>query len=199
MKKLLICLLSVFIPAVAVAQQHFTYKNGISWGMKLTQVASLEKPALHQNSYSYIIDTGTNSEGLDTTLAYFFTLNDKLAQIAEIFDNYDYKLVPSNNYNNFSRIRSEVVSRYGQPLRERTVWSDLSDKNKFANDDIAAMIAGKAEMLSIWNLPDTDIMLSMSFNQNRVRITVVYQSKEHVDTYFEEDAKRHQAGTAVKY
>lgn len=176
------------------------YKDNITWGMKQNQLESLEKPAMHQNDYSYVVNTGTNMEGLDTTLWYFFTLNDKLAQIAEIFDNYDYKRVPVNNYTNYSRIRGEIVARFGPPLRERTIWLDLSAKNRFNNDDIAAMIAGKAEIVSVWDLPDTDIMLTMNLNnQERVRIIAVYQSKQHIDTYFAEDAERQKSGTARSY
>lgn len=200
MKKLLLCLLLILLPSVVMAQKDFMYKDNITWGMKQNQLESLEKPAMHQNDYSYVVDTGTNMEGLDTTLWYFFTLNDKLAQIAEIFDNYDYKRVPINNYTNYSRIRGEIVARFGPPLRERTIWLDLSAKNRFNNDDIAAMIAGKAEIVSVWDLPDTDIMLTMNLNnQERVRIIAVYQSKQHIDTYFTEDAERQKSGTARSY
>jgi len=200
MKKLLICLLLILPPLCATAQADFTYKDNITWGMKQNQVESLEKAAMHQNSYSYMIDTGANIEGLDTTLGYFFTLNDKLAQIAEIYDNYDYKRIPVNNYTHYTRIRNDIAARFGQPLRERTIWLDLSAKSKFNNDDIAAMIAGKAEIVSVWDLPDTDIMLTMNLNnQERVRIIVVYQSKQYIDTYFAEDAERQKNGTAGSY
>lgn len=200
MKKFLAALLLILLPSAVMAQKDFIYKNDITWGMKQNQIENLEKAALHKTSYSYIIDTGTDIKELDTTLGYFFTLNDKLAQIAEIFDNYDYKRLPINNYTNYTSIRSDIVSLYGPPLIERTIWLDLSAKNKFNNDDIAAMIAGKAEFISVWNLPDTNIMLTMNLNnQERVRIIAVYQSKQYIDTYFAEDNERQKNGETSNY
>ena len=64
---------------------------------------------------------------------------------------------------------------------------------------MAALVAGKAEMVASWNLPDTDILLTMGLNQNRVRIIAVDQSKDFADTYFKEDAERQKSGTARSY
>lgn len=201
MKKMPIYLLIILMPLVAFAsdREGFVFKEGISWGIKQSMLANLEKQAMHQNDYSYFIDTGETQEGLDTTLAYFFTSNDKLAQIVEIYDNYNYKLVPMQNYTNYLHVRNRLIERFGEPYIERTSWLDLNAKNNYNNNDMAALIAGKSEMLAAWNLPDTNILLSMGLNQSRVRITVVYQSKDFADTYFMEDAARQKSGVVKSY
>lgn len=191
MKKLLLYFLLLLLPS-AVMAQDFIYKDNISWGMKQSQVAIFEKPAFYRTGYAYMIDTGVNRDGLKTTLGYFFTLNDKLAQITEIFDNYDYKQLPSNNAANYARICNAITAFYGQPLRESTLWLDLSAKKTLRGNELAAILKGKAEIVSVWNLPDTDIMLTMKLeNENRVRIIAVYQSKQYINIYFAEEAERH--------
>lgn len=119
--------LLLLLPSVVMAQD-FIYKDNISWGMKQSQVASFEKAAFHRTGFAFIVDTGINPEGLKTTIGYFFTLNDKLAQITDIFDNFDYSQFPANNSANYARVRNAIIARYGQPLRENTLWLDLSAK-----------------------------------------------------------------------
>lgn len=185
--------LLLLLPSVVMAQD-FIYKDNISWGMKQSQVASFEKTAFHRTGYAYIIDTGINRDGLKTTVGYFFTLNDKLAQITEIFDNYDYRQPASNNANtaNYTRILNDIADRYGPPLRESALWLDLSAKTAFHNNELAAIPKSEAEVVSVWDLPDTSIMLTMKpENQSRVRIIAIYQSKKHIDIYFTEEAERH--------
>lgn len=182
--------LLLLLPSVVMAQD-FIYKDNISWGMKQSQVASFERKAFHRTGFAYIVDTGLSPEGLKTMLGYFFILNDKLAQITEIFDNYDYKRLPSNNAANYTRIRNDIAGRYGQPSRESTLWLDLSAKKTLHGNDLAAILKGKAEIVSVWDLPDTNIMLTMKLeNQSRVRIIAVYQSKHYIDIYFAEEAER---------
>lgn len=190
MRKLFLYSLLLLLPSVVMAQD-FIYKDNISWGMKQSQVASFEKAAFYRTDYAYITDTGIDREGLKTTLGYFFTLNDKLAQITEIFDNYDYRQLPANNAANYTRIRNAISARYGQPSRESTLWLDFNAQKTFRGNELVAILGGKAEIVSVWNLSDTNIMLTMKLeNKNRVRIIAVYQSKHYIDTYFTEDAER---------
>lgn len=177
-------------------EQAFTFHKSITWGMKQTEVVNQEKEYLitHRNNYSYIINTG-HVNGLDTTLGYFFTLNDKLAQITETNDNRDTSARPEVHFDNYYLVRNRLMNEYGPPHKNQTIWNvDLETRRKYAMDEPGALKQGYLEVVTTWELDDTDIFLNMRLQQRTVKIIVAYQSKEYSDQYFKEDRIRQKDG-----
>lgn len=201
MKKLIICLL-LLIPVVAFAEETpeetyiFNFRNGITWGMKQAEVVSLEREyhTTHRNNYSYIINTGYVN-GLYTTRGYFSTLNDKLAQITETYDNRETGVRPETHFENYYAVRGRLMNIYGTPHKNQTIWSvDTETRRKYALDEPGALMQGYLELVTTWELDDTDILLNMRLQQRTVKIIVAYQSKEYIDQYFKEDNIRMKEG-----
>ena len=123
----LCCLLAVF---AAQAEEEFTFRNGIKFGMSKAEVKALESNLPAEEEENGLAYKNESAAGEDATIIYLFE-NDRLYNMGVKFTE---KHSNENLYiNDFENIDEALKAKYGAPtIDAQQVWYDdlyKSDKN----------------------------------------------------------------------
>jgi hypothetical protein len=144
----------------------------LKWGMTKKQIVEMEgKPSsLTRTKGLDVMRYQQKLINLDCSIEYIFAAN-KLSGL-RFFFNTEY--LDKNAYlDDYQKIKSALVQKFGQPLEESMNWRDTTFK-----DDIGAwgeaISLGHLEMSSRWLTPQTEIMAVLNGQNEEILLAVEY-------------------------
>ena len=163
------------------------------WGMNRKSVMDSEKlkPIEIENQ----TDSGSDIERLlyedsiidiKCYIDYVF-VNNKLALAGYIFTK---KYSNENDYiKDFERVKGNLIKKYGKPKVDRVIWDDDLYKDNPSRYGFAVSI-GHVKYIALWNLDETEIVLSLTGNNYNVRHDLVYSSTRLKEAYYKSKDKQ---------
>jgi hypothetical protein len=155
------------------------------WGQSKKQILESEGKPLHQQKVkgADIMEYQQKVNNLDCSIKYIFTAN-KLSKTKFSFMN---TYVDKNAYlEDYQRIKEALVQKFGKPLEENMNWRDSTYKDNFSSWGEAISL-GQLELTSRWQTSHTEILASLTGNNDEIALVVEYTGLEH-----KEIAKRSQ-------
>lgn len=186
MKKFVTLLLAVIAVQTVVAQSFDFRKT--KWGMSLADVKKIETCKIISEAPRKVVYECTLAEN-ETKLIYAFSGTDKLTR-SKYFITPDY--INMIFYIRDFRMYEELMTqKYGKP----TVISPKAiNKGQIPEDEWAGYLsAGELQVEIKWDLPDTEIFMTLSKMGDKPAIQIDYISKQ----FFQQD-KKERATAALK-
>jgi len=156
-----------------------TNPQSAQWGMSIEQVLELEgKPAVRENSNGIeIIGYQKRVIDKDCLVGYLFADNKLFKTQYNFSENHFDKLMYLDDY---EKVKSLVVQRYGEPEGEAVDWKDPQFKND-SNNWGTAISLGHVEYSSRWQTSESEIVLSLFKVQKDVILRIEYSGKMIAD------------------
>jgi hypothetical protein len=142
------------------------------WGLSKKEIVELEgKPADQRKVKDLeVMRYQQKIINLDCAIDYFFAAN-KLSRTRFCFTA-DYP--DKNDYlQDYQKIKTALVRKFGRPLEESMKWQDTSYKDDF-NSWGEAVSLGQLELSSRWLTPQTEITANLSGADEEILLTVEY-------------------------
>jgi len=165
------------------AIEHYDFRKA-KWGMSMKEVRESEDsdPVLESDN---TLDYSTFILGLQTQIGYTF-YNDELIRGGFFFLT---KLDNNNKYvDKYLKIKEELIKVNGEPVIDTELPKDPY-KTIAPEDKGDAVCNGDLLYAAQWNLPNTDIQLTLRGENSECKITVLYQSDESVRQLLKERMK----------
>ncbi|MDO5978120.1 hypothetical protein [Flavivirga spongiicola] len=167
-KSLLILLLLPFLSFCQETHSPFAFQN-LNWGDTETKVKSTI-PDLQETKTGFSKTTLINHLG--ATLLFEINKN-SLERISYMF-----KKQHSNEnvyIDDFEKIKNLLTKKYGSPTVDELKWNNdifKNDKSRYG----LAVSSGHLEYISIWSLPDTNIILNLATDNSKITHSLIYKS-----------------------
>lgn len=144
----------------------------MQWGSSKKQILELEgKPANQEKIKGLdIMEYQQKVINLDCSIEYIFAAN-KLSKTKFSFRN---NYLDKNAYlEDYQKIKEALIQKFGKPLEENMNWQDSTYKDDFATWGEAIRL-GHLELSSRWQTPQTEILASLTGNNDEIALIVEY-------------------------
>ena len=168
----LIASLVLILSTISVEAQTFDFRK-TRWGMNLSSVKSAESNKLLSESQRKLVYDCVLADN-ETKVIYVFSSSDKLTR-AKYFVTPDY-INMIFYIRDFKLFEGLMTQKYGKPL---IVSPKAINKSSVPEEEWAAFLsAGELQVEVKWDLPTTEIMLTLSKIGEKPAIQIDYLSKE---------------------
>jgi len=147
-----------------------------NWGWSKDSVKKSETLKLISETKDDLLYSGTLANK-KFSITYRFTKN-KLTQVYYI---YSESHINKNNYiSNYNDLKSILTKKYGDPIADQVSWKNDLYRDNEDNWGLACS-AGHVVFKSIWENPETDIVLVCTGENFDITLGIVYTSKKFKD------------------
>lgn len=174
MKKMIICLLTLGIMVNVAFAEQLGVRN-TKWGMSKEEVMALEKlPIQDETNTGLYYMTEVTLDGMPAMacrLTYGFTLKNELAFVS-YFMGLE-RETAQECINDYQTAKNILIKDYGQP--EGSIIDQLTQGPEIAETEIPeALMSGKIQFFTWWNLNKYHIGFSMSTYRNGLTAMEVF-------------------------
>jgi hypothetical protein len=175
MKQILTTLL-VLASIAGMSQADFRNSN---WGDSMQKIKQSEDSKIKVQSDNAIIYL-TKLAGFDAKLGYVFA-GDKLVRANYVIDK---EHSNQNEYiSDYEKLKSLIIKKYGEPVRDHTVWSNDLYKGDSDNYGLAVSI-GHLAYYATWDAGKTEIGILLTGDNYKIYSMIEYAGidfKEYED------------------
>lgn len=172
MKIHLLFTIAIFtLNSISYSQKQIRNAN---WGWSRDSVKKSENLKLISGNKDRLLYFGSLAND-KYSIAYKFTKN----KLTEVTYAYMEKHINLNNYiSAYDKIQDILTKKYGEPLKDETIWKDDLYKNNPNNFGLACS-AGHVSFISTWENSDTHIMLLCTGENFDITVGILYSSLEY--------------------
>jgi len=173
---LTLIIISPFItPARAQKDGTHDFRN-TRWGMSPAQVKLTENSTPVSETqlppYDLAVSYKGKYEGFDAEIGYLFT-NDRLVLGGYAMTN---KYPDPNQYiKDYEKLKGVLTAKFGKPAQDEKTWSEEPHTEK-PEQYGKAVTDGKLILQSSWNMPETQIFLTLEGGNVNTILSVLYYS-----------------------
>ncbi|TFB09863.1 hypothetical protein E3V36_05550 [Candidatus Marinimicrobia bacterium MT.SAG.2] len=168
-------LLAQIDDATSVSNQSDKHFRNATWG---------ESPniIINNETSEYIEGASTedqkvfsdNISGVPMWIAYHF-IQDKLTN-ARYMSSAEHTN-KNDHLNEFEFLKKNLIQKYGVPKRDETLWLDDLFRDKHSKWGLAVSV-GQLAYLVMWETDDTEIYLTLSGDNYKIKLLISYSSKK---------------------